>query len=75
MGIMNRRNATLGWVAWQVGKRVVKKKAKAAVPGTVEDSRRPNTSAIVSMLAAAGAALWFWRKSSDGDDGPTTPGE
>jgi len=34
MGIMKKRNAVLGWAVWKVGKRVVKRKAKAAVPGT-----------------------------------------
>ena len=29
-GIMNWRYATLGWITWTVGKRVLKRKAKAA---------------------------------------------
>ena len=71
MGIINRRNAALGWLAWQVGKRVIKKKARSAVPGTVEGSWRPNVSAIVAAAAALGGALWFWRKrQTDGDDWP-----
>jgi hypothetical protein len=59
VGIMNRRNAMLGWVVWEVAKRVLKRKAKAAVPGTVDDSLRPNKSAIVllALLAAAAAVL------------------
>jgi hypothetical protein len=32
-GIMTWRYAALGWVTWNVGKRVVKRKAKAALPG------------------------------------------
>ena len=31
-GILNRRNAVLGWVALAVGKRVIKRKAKTVVP-------------------------------------------
>lgn len=64
MAIVNRRNAVLGWTVWNVGKRVLKRKAKAAVPGTVDDTKRPNKSAIVTMLAGAGGALWFWRKKA-----------
>jgi hypothetical protein len=30
-GIVNWRYALLGWVTWQVGKRIVRRKAKAAV--------------------------------------------
>jgi hypothetical protein len=67
MGIVNKRNAVLGWGVWQVGKRVAKRKAKNAVPGRVDDTMRPNKGAIVSALAAAGGALWFWRRRR-GDD-------
>ena len=67
MGIVNRRNALLGWTAWNVGKRVLKRKARAALPGTVDDTKRPNKPAIVAALAAVGGALWFWRKSADGE--------
>ncbi len=68
MSIVNRRNAVMGWLTWLAAKRVLKKKAKEAVPGTVEGSKRPNKGAIVSLLAAVGGALWFWRRSSSDDD-------
>jgi hypothetical protein len=71
MRIFNRRNAAMGWVSWLVAKRVLKKKAKDAVPGTVEGSKRPNKGAIATMLAAVGGALWFWRKKS-GDEPPSS---
>ncbi len=32
-GIVNWRYALLGWLTWQLGKRIVKRKAKAAVAG------------------------------------------
>jgi hypothetical protein len=68
MGILNKRNAVLGWGVWQIGKRVAKKKAKDAIPGRVDDSKRPNKGAMVSALAAVGGALWFWRKRRGDDD-------
>ncbi|MBA2568318.1 MAG: hypothetical protein H0V11_03125 [Actinobacteria bacterium] len=68
MGIMNKRNAVLGWTAWQVGKRVMKRKARDAVPGRVDESMRPNKGAILAALLAVGGALLFWRRS--GDDEP-----
>ncbi len=68
MGIVNRRNALVGWAVWQVGKRVAKRKARDAVPALDEETKRPNRPAILlSLLAAAGSALWFWRRR-DGDD-------
>ena len=70
MGIINRRNAVLGWGIWKVAKRVGKKKARDAVPGTGEHAGL-NKSAIASMFAAVGGALWFWRKKSD-DTTPTS---
>jgi hypothetical protein len=70
MGIINRRNAVLGWGVWKVAKRFGKKKARDAVPGAGEHAGL-NKSAIASMLAAVGGALWFWRKKSD-DTTPTS---
>lgn len=69
MGILNRRNAVMGWATWQVGKRLAKRKAKSAVPTIDTDTRRPNKPAIVAALAALGGALLFWRKKSGGESG------
>jgi thymidine phosphorylase len=45
-GIMTWRYAALGWITWQVGKRVVKRKAKAALPSSKPrgSRRRPAPS-------------------------------
>lgn len=64
MGIVNRRNAVLGWGVWKIAKRFGKQKAKAAVPGK-GDHAGLNKSALVSMVAAVGGAWWLWRKKSD----------
>ena len=73
MGIVNRRNAVLGWTAWQVSKRVIKRRARAAVPGTQEGSWRPNKAALVALVAAVGGALWFWRRRGEDDASEWTP--
>ena len=62
MALLNKRNAVLGWTVWKLGKRVAKRKAKEAVPGRVDDSMRPNKSAIATGLATLGGVLWFWRR-------------
>ena len=71
MGIVNRRNAFLGWVAWQVGKRAAKRKARGAVPRFDSETKRPNKSATVAVLAglggAVGSAMWFWRRQKDAE--------
>jgi hypothetical protein len=64
VGIVNRRNAVLGWAAWQIGKRFARRKAKAAVPAIDLESKRPNKAAMVAALAAIGGAVLFWRKRS-----------
>lgn len=74
MSIFNKRNAVTGWLTWIVAKRVLKKKARDAVPGTVEGSKRPNKGAIATTLAAIGGALWFWRKKSSDDELPPAGG-
>ena len=57
MGIVNRRNAVVGWLTLKVGKRVVKQKAAGAVP-----KAKKNGGAAVGALAALGGALLFWRR-------------
>ena len=69
MGVFNRRNAAVGWLAVTVGKRVLKKKAKGAVPAIDPESKKPNKSAIALTVAGVLGALTFWRKRS-GDDSP-----
>ncbi len=68
MGIVNRRNAVLGWTVWNVGKRVAKRKARSAVPSVDPETKRPNKPALVSALAVVGGALMFWRKKRPGGD-------
>jgi hypothetical protein len=65
MSIVNRRNAVLGWLTWLTAKRLLKHKARQAVPGTVDGTRRPNKGAIITLLAVVGGALWLWHRSSD----------
>ncbi|HZQ64374.1 MAG TPA: LPXTG cell wall anchor domain-containing protein [Gaiellaceae bacterium] len=60
MGIVNKRNAVLGWLTWSVGKRVAKRKAKSAVPAV--EGGKPNKPAIAAAVAALAGTLLFWRK-------------
>jgi LPXTG-motif cell wall-anchored protein len=62
MGIVNRRNAVVGWTVLKLGKRAAKKKAQGAVSGP-----RPGGVAA-GALAAIGGALLFWRKKRDSAD-------
>ena len=71
MGVFNRRNAAVGWVAVAVGKRVLKRKAKDAVPALDAESKKPNKSAVALLLAGAVGVATFWRKrSGDEETGP-----
>ena len=67
MGIVNKRNAVLGWLTWNVGKRVAKKKAKGAVPAF--EGGKPNKPAIAAGIAALAGTLLFWRKAKKRGDG------
>jgi hypothetical protein len=68
VGIVNRRNAVLGWGVWKLGKRMAKKKAKGAAPSV--EGGKPNKP-LLGMVSLAGiaGALTFWKKrrSSDSD--------
>jgi hypothetical protein len=65
VGIVNRRNAVLGWGVWKVGKRMMKRKAKGAAP-TVEGGR-PSKSLLAVSVAGLAGALTFWRKRRTDD--------
>lgn len=67
MGILNKRNAVLGWGVWQFGKAAAKRKAKQSLE---PEGKRPGKRAtIAGALAAVGGALWFWRRSRGDDEG------
>ena len=73
MGIVNRRNAAIGWLVWKAGKRVAKRKARQAVPTIDTDTKRPNRSAIFTLVGlVAGVAAWLWtrRQQADEDEPP-----
>jgi hypothetical protein len=72
VGILNRRNAVMGWAAWQVGKRVLKRKAKDAVPKVDTETKKPNKSAIALLIASAVGVATFWRKRAGDDDSPVS---
>ena len=71
MGIVNRRNAVMGWAVWQVGKRVAAQKAKSAVPKIDSEKKRPNKAAVAAGVAAVAGLLIFLRKK--GDEQPPEP--
>ena len=63
MGIVNKRNALVGWLVLKLGKRAAKKKAQGAVPG-------PRTGGVAAgAVAAIGGVLLFWRKKRGGASG------
>lgn len=68
MGIVNRRNAVLGWGVWQLSKQAAKRKAKSA--GSSSGGGRPNKSMVAVGLAGAAGALTFWRRHRSGDSSP-----
>ena len=70
MGILNKRNAVLGWVVWQAGKRMAKRKAKAAVPAIDREAKRPNRPAMIlgGLVAAVGVLLCRRKRRTDTDE-------
>lgn len=56
MGIVNKRNAVIGWVVVKAGKRAVKKKAQDAAPNARKGG------AMAGGLAALAGLLMLKRK-------------
>jgi hypothetical protein len=71
MSVLNRRNALLGWLVWQVGKRVARQKARAAVPSLDAETRRPNRAAVITALAALGLGAWALSRRNGEDEEQT----
>jgi hypothetical protein len=64
MGVLNKRNALLGWAVWNMSKRVARQKAKSAAS---DSSRRP-TKAVAAGIATLGGVVWFWRRRQGDSD-------
>ena len=61
MGIVNRRNAVVGWLVLKAGKRAAKKKAQDSVPS-------PRTGGIAAGAAAAlGTVLVVFKRRKRGN--------
>ena len=69
MSVFNRRNATVGWLALLVGKRVLKRKAKAAARAVDAEARRPRHKVAALLLTAGVGAAAFLRRRPDDDSG------
>ena len=68
MGIFNKRNAMLGWLAWKVGKGAAKKKAKGAMPGKSQTGGKTKAGLFAGAAAALGGLALFRRRHKDGSE-------
>ena len=68
MSVFNRRNALFGWLAWLTAKRVLKRKAKNAVPGPAAERKGVSAGAAAGIAALVGG-LVFWRRRRGADAG------
>jgi len=59
MGILKKRDAIVGWLTLEVGKRVVRQKKKQ-VADALPSAK--TGGAIAGALAAIGGTLFFWRR-------------
>jgi hypothetical protein len=63
VSILNRRNAIMGFLAWEGAKMIAKRKVRSAVPSVDRETYRPNKSAIVVFVAALlGGLVLFLRR-------------
>ena len=68
MSVFNRRNAAIGWLAWNGAKFVLRQKAKDVVPKIDTVRKRPNKSAIALLIAGTIGVAAFWRSRRRDDD-------
>ena len=55
MGVINRRNAVMGWAVWKVAKRAGRMKARDVTPSV--EGGKPNKSLIAVVFAAVAGAF------------------
>jgi hypothetical protein len=65
--VFNRRNAVMGYIAWQGWKKLLKMKARSTVPSVDRESKKPNRSAIVLMVVGAATLVAVKVKRTQGD--------
>jgi hypothetical protein len=68
MAVFTRRNAALGWVALLVGKRVLRRKAKAVAAAVGSEGKRPTRKALALLAAAGVGAAAFLRRQAGGEN-------
>lgn len=67
MGIVNRRNALIGWAVLKLGKRAAKRKARDVVPSSEAGGK--GRAALGAAVAAFFGMLAFHRRRRTGGDG------
>jgi hypothetical protein len=66
--VFNRRNAVMGYIAWQGWKKVLKMKARSTVPSVDPETKKPNKSAIaLAVLGALTVATLKLKRSGNGE--------
>ncbi len=73
MGIINKRNAIIGWAALGIGKRIAKRRAQNITESVADTagSRKGKVGAgILGAAAAATGVFLFWRKRHKGGAEP-----
>ena len=68
--VFNRRNAVMGYIAWQGWKKVLMMKARSTVPSVDRETKKPNRSAIALLVVGALTVATLKRKRSGGEPEP-----
>jgi len=68
--VFNRRNAVMGYIAWQGWKKVIKMKARGTVPSVDPKTKKPNRSAIALIVIGALTAATLKHKRSGDEPEP-----
>jgi hypothetical protein len=72
--VFNRRNAVMGYIAWQGWKKVIRMKARSTVPSVDPETKKPNKSAVALALLGAVTVATVKLKRSGGDEPDTLDG-
>ena len=69
MRVLNIRNAVVGWMTMEVGKRVIRHKVERMTPWrTRKSGGRGRAGAAVAGFAVVAGGAWLARRLTGGDD-------
>jgi hypothetical protein len=68
MGVVNRRNAVIGWAVLQIVKQYARRQARRAVPEEAPSRKLGAMGLLAALLAVGAFVVWRLKSAAGGAD-------